>query len=179
MKTDDGWVIEFQHSYIKPEERRSREAFYQKLVWVVDGLRRETDGAQFRKAWEEGRPVVANSPWRRTLSDECRLLREWAGSPGPVFFDLGEEQPLALLLAGRSNGPVYIAPFPRAQFIEIHRRTATQNFDSFVKVVKELPEMVAKYESHRRAQESMPVPLRPLQGFARYPAHRSRNRRRL
>ena len=27
VKTGDGWVIEFQHSYIKPEERRSREAF--------------------------------------------------------------------------------------------------------------------------------------------------------
>ena len=151
VKTNHGWVIEFQHSYIKPEERRSREAFYQKLVWVVDGLRRKTDGAQFRRAWEEGRPVVANSPWRRTLSSECRLLREWSGSPGPVLFDFSEEQILAWFLARRSNGLVYIAPFPRAQFIEVHRGTATQDFDSFVKLVKELPELVTKYESHRYA----------------------------
>lgn len=33
VKTDTGWVIEFQHSYIKPEERRSRDAFYKKIVW--------------------------------------------------------------------------------------------------------------------------------------------------
>ena len=36
VKTDQGWVIEFQHSLIKPEERRSRDAFYSKLVWLVD-----------------------------------------------------------------------------------------------------------------------------------------------
>ena len=41
VKTNQGWVIEFQHSYIKPEERRSRDDFYQKLVWVVDGTRRD------------------------------------------------------------------------------------------------------------------------------------------
>ena len=164
VKTDRGWVIEFQHSYIKPEERRSREAFYQKLVWVVNGLRRETDGAQFRKAWEEGRPVGANSSVLRAFSDECRLLREWAGSPAPVFFDFGEEQVLAWLLAGKSNGLVHIALYSRAEFIEIHRGTAMQDFDSFV---EELPELVAKYE------------LQPRQGFAQYPARRSRNRRRL
>ena len=41
VKTDQGWVIEFQRSYIKPEERRSREAFCGNMVWVVDGLRRK------------------------------------------------------------------------------------------------------------------------------------------
>jgi competence protein CoiA len=28
VRTERGWVIEFQHSRIKPEERRSRNAFY-------------------------------------------------------------------------------------------------------------------------------------------------------
>src|ERR1041385_5779332 len=37
VKTHDGWFIEFQPSPISPEERRSREAFYQSLIWVVDG----------------------------------------------------------------------------------------------------------------------------------------------
>ena len=147
VKTDGGWVIEFQHSHISQEERRSREAYYQKLVWVVDGLRRETDGAQFRKALERSNPVGSNSLVRLTFSDECRLLREWVESPAPVFLDFGEEQPLVWLLAGRSNGPVYIAPLPRAQFIGIHRGAALQDFDTFV---KELPELVARYESQIR-----------------------------
>ncbi len=133
VKTDDGWVIEFQHSYIKPEERRSREAFYHKLVWVVDGLRRQTDGAQFRKAWDEGRPVGGNS--------------------------------LGWLLAKSPDGPVYVAPFPRAMFVGIHRGTATQNFDSFV---EELPELVADYESHRRAQPLRHDPLQPRTSRRRF-----------
>jgi competence CoiA-like predicted nuclease len=33
VRTDRGWVIEFQHSHIKLEERRSRDTFYRKLVW--------------------------------------------------------------------------------------------------------------------------------------------------
>ena len=46
VKTDHDWVIEFQHSYLKADERRARDNFYQKLIWVVDGTRRETDRAQ-------------------------------------------------------------------------------------------------------------------------------------
>jgi competence protein CoiA len=35
VKTQNGWVIEFQHSFLKAEERRSRDGFYPKLIWVV------------------------------------------------------------------------------------------------------------------------------------------------
>jgi hypothetical protein len=104
VKTDHGWVIEFQHSPIKPEERRSREAFYPKLVWVVDGLRRKRDEAQFLKAWEKSEfaPIGPDLPVRRIRSDECARLEEWAGSPAPVFFDFGEEQVLWWLLPKKS-----------------------------------------------------------------------------
>src|SRR5687767_9065923 len=47
VKTDQGWAIEFQHSYLKPDERRSRDGFYQKLCWVVDGTRRLRDRMLF------------------------------------------------------------------------------------------------------------------------------------
>lgn len=36
IRTDKGFVIEFQHSSIKPEEKEAREAFYKNMVWVVD-----------------------------------------------------------------------------------------------------------------------------------------------
>ena len=161
VKTPDGWVIEFQHSYIKPEERRSRDAFYDKLIWVVDGLRRKRDRDQLLKAWEEGTPVGAKWPMRRAFSDDCRLLQEWSGSPGPVFFDFGEDQMLGWLLAKRPQGPVYVAPFPRAELIQIHRHTGTpmaRDFDSFV---GELSELVDNYESHLRTRASNRFPPRP------------------
>ena len=39
VKTDQGYAIEFQHSPIEIEERQSRENFYKKMVWIVDGTR--------------------------------------------------------------------------------------------------------------------------------------------
>ncbi|MBM4125708.1 MAG: hypothetical protein FJ246_12290, partial [Nitrospira sp.] len=84
VKTDQGWVVEFQRSYIKPEERRSRDDFYQKLVWMVDGTRRKRDREQFAKALNQGAPVGTNPPVRRVRSDECALLRDWACSHAPI-----------------------------------------------------------------------------------------------
>ncbi len=37
IKTDRGVIIELQHSSIKPGELRSREQFYDSMIWVVDG----------------------------------------------------------------------------------------------------------------------------------------------
>jgi competence protein CoiA len=156
VKTDAGWVIEFQHSHLKPEERRSREAFYKKLVWVVDGTRLKRDGAQFQKAWEEGTPLpTAHWPIRRVFSDKCRLLGEWSGSSALVLLDFGDALPLGWLVDKRPNGPVHVAPFGRAGFIELHRGTSTQDFDSFVKDLPELVATIATYES-RPAQVLMP-----------------------
>lgn len=176
VETGDGWAIEFQHSYIKPEERRSREAFYTKLVWVIDGLRRKRDKAQFLNAWKEGAPIGRNPRLRRVLPDQCVLLREWAESPAPVFFDLGADQDLGWLLPKKPGAPMYVTPFSRETFVAIHRGTATQMASDFHSFVEELRELVAKYESQRRAQPSMPFPLRPLQRPGR---RRIRTRRRL
>ena len=70
VKTSEGWVIEFQHSYLNPEERRSRNNFYKKLIWVVDGTRRKTDAKQFQKIFDEGEftqrgPLVRDIHLRR------------------------------------------------------------------------------------------------------------------
>lgn len=151
VKTDRGWVIEFQHSYIKPEERRSRDFFYPKLVWVVNGVRRKRDRAQFLNAWERGIPVGSNSVVKRAFSDECVLLREWAGSHAPIFFDFGEEQALWWLLKGNSDGSAYVVRFSRSSFIEIHRGGAIQSTHDFDEFVKDLSKLVADYESNLRA----------------------------
>jgi len=121
VKTDHGWVIEFQHSAIKPEERRSRDAFYGKLVWVVDGLRRQRDKLRFVKAWEDGTRIGSRNDLKMLWRYDGALLREWADSQGPVFFDFGEEQTLWWLIATPNDVWVYVGQFPRALFIELHR----------------------------------------------------------
>jgi competence protein CoiA len=119
VKTDDGWVIEFQRSRITPDERHSRDAFYKKLIWVVDGTRSTRDTANFTKLLQAATPITGNPDIRRVRADECRLVQEWSGSPKLrlVFFDFGHEQPLWWLLAGRHDEPMYVGHWSRVDFI--------------------------------------------------------------
>lgn len=167
VKTDRGWVIEFQHSYLKPEERRSRDTFYPKLIWVVDGTRRKRDRAQLFNAWTDGVSIGANSLVRRVFSDNCALLREWTGSDAPIFFDFHEMQALWWLFAKSTDGSAYLAPYPRAKFIESHRGGKTEIAREFDQFVKDIPKLVGDYESHLRAQALKRAPTQPLQGFWR------------
>lgn len=161
VKTGAGWVLEFQHSHITPEEHRSREAFYPKLIWVVDGTRRKRDRAQLISAWKEGAPVVGKSVLRKAFSDDCRALREWASSNAPIFFDLGEKETLWYLLARISSGSTYVHPVLRAEFIEWHRSPGTELARQFDEFVTDIPKLIADYESRPRAQPLRWDPLQP------------------
>lgn len=130
VKTDQGWVIEFQHSPISPEERQSRNAFYPKLVWVVDGTKRKRDQPQFFKALDSGIPVSPNSSIRRVFLTDCKLMQEWISSYARVFFDFGGNE-LWWLLRGQANGMPYVTPLPRSEFIDVHRGAATHRFDDY------------------------------------------------
>ena len=153
VKTDDGWVIEFQHSNIKPEERRSREAFYPKLIWVVDGVRRKTDKARFQKALDESvAPFPEYAQLRKVRSHGGALLRDWAGSRAHVFFDFGDKQALWWLLPNTNDINAYVTRISRAQFIAAHRQTGTQSDYDFDSVGEELIGLVSDYESYCRAR---------------------------
>lgn len=150
VKTDHGWVIEFQYSYLKPEERRSRNAFYPKLVWVVNGTRRQRDRAQFLKSCEHGVPLRKDSPVRTAWVGESVLLREWGGgSQVPVFFDFGEEEALWWLLA-TSHDWAYVARFARSAFIATHVGGAAEMTHDFGEFVKDLTGLIVGYEKARR-----------------------------
>jgi len=111
--------------------------------------------------WKEGVPVGGNALVRKAFSDDCGLLREWAGSNAPIFFDLGEKERLWWLFAKNTNGSAYVAPYPRAEFIECHRSTATEEARQFDEFVNDIPQLIAEYESHRRAQPFRQDPLQP------------------
>lgn len=177
VKTDQGWVIEFQYSHINPEERRSRDVFYPKLVWVVNGTRRKRDADQFRNALNRGTPIGPNGPIRVPFADECAILREWVGSNAPVFIDFGVGPTLWWILKGVPDGPIYIAPFSRSQFVEIHRAGAAQTVrDTFEAFVKDISKLVSQYESHLMLKRSGPF---PAPGYQQYQSHASSRHRRL
>ncbi len=126
VKTESGWVLEFQHSYLSPEERRSRNTFYSKISWVVDGARRKADMSQFRKILEDSTTVSTNPLIKRVyFPEECRLLKEWRDRDALVFFDfqdaIGTEQPMLWFLFPEiSISEAFISPFLRINFIELH-----------------------------------------------------------
>ena len=163
VKTGNGFVLEFQHSYLPPEERGLRDAFYPKLVWVVDGTGKRHK-AQLIRAWNEGRPVGGNPLVRTAFSCDFGVLQKWAGSNAPVFFDLGETEQLLWLVRMGIKGFAYLHRLSREQFIEWHRSAVPHPLDEFVHLI--LPKLVAEYESSLQAQLSGWDPLRP-RGFRR------------
>jgi len=127
VKTSEDWVLEFQHSYIKPEEAYSRNVFYKKLVWVVNGTRRKTDMPQLSKVINDGtRFKYGNiNIYKVSFPEESRLLREWKDSGVPVFFDFQKpENPkqsgLWFLIPRVSKNRAYFIVFSRPEFIQLH-----------------------------------------------------------
>jgi competence protein CoiA len=149
IKTPDEWVIEFQHSFLKPEERRARTVFYGKLIWVVDGTRRKNDIPQFFKTLNMVRPFGGKANIRRVPSTECRLLQEWEDCHTPVFFDFGGDQ-LWWLLDSPSKGLVYVAPFSRVVLIHLHRDGEQQNIQLFDQFVSDIGKLCTENEVIQR-----------------------------
>jgi len=162
VKTKHGWIIEFQHSHINPEELRSRDVFYKRLIWVVDGTRRKKDAMQFLESWNSGMPVGQNGNIRRILPDACTLLREWSVSTSHVVLDFGEKAPLWWVFYKGSSKPMYLMTVSRAQFIGFHSGKTEEDASAFDGMLKELDMLVPQYEANLMRQRS----------YQPYPAYR-------
>jgi competence protein CoiA len=90
VMTEGGMVIEFQHSYLRREEREARESFYQKMVWVVNGRRLKLDRARFFKSLD----VAAFDPLTVLLHRKLGLK-----APGTVAGRVAEGEDLANAVA--------------------------------------------------------------------------------
>ncbi|MBY5846443.1 hypothetical protein GR204_27690 [Rhizobium leguminosarum] len=90
VMTASGTVLEFQHSAISPQERGSREAFYDPMIWIVDGNRLKRDLSSFRDALIDA-PSVETEARAWLLSDRaCAIIERWRGGHRPVFLDFGD-----------------------------------------------------------------------------------------
>ncbi|EKE08765.1 MAG: competence protein-like protein [uncultured bacterium] len=126
VKTDQGFVIEFQHSHLDPQERAAREAFYQNMVWVVDGTRLKRDYPRFL----EGRKNFT-SGYKKGFSlvhfpEECFPVA-WINSSMMVIFDFqgtlpndpqdGMRNTLWGLFPGRAKGRAVLMGISRQDFV--------------------------------------------------------------
>lgn len=155
VKTDQDWVIEFQHSYIKPEERRSRESFYENMVWVVNGLRRKNDLKQFMEAVKGGIQITQEPLLIVKVHPlDCRFLEEWSTSRVSAFFDFGDEiQPHGLwsLVPMSLDHTAYLILVGKEDFIGSHRKGGF-NLQSLFDQLKTYEQERVRYASQRMPQ---------------------------
>lgn len=164
VKTDQGWVLEFQHSFLKPEERRARNTFYEKLVWIVDGTRCIRDKKQFLKILNEPNVLFINQQpiypqMRKVYLGDCALLNTWSNIHAPVFFDFAEAI-LWCLLPTTPNMWGYIVAFPRHEFIELNKKgeDQTKNFEACLNNLNTLQQLIQQQERRDFQAPSLHIP---------------------
>jgi len=135
VKTNDDWCIEFQHSSLNPEECRARNAFYRKLVWVVDGTRRKRDKLNFHRILDEF-AIRSDDPRFKAImeQDDCKLIKEWHENKAFVFLDFQDEDkagnPIIWFLFPKiAENEVNLLPVLRDYFVELHKNN---RFDELV-----------------------------------------------
>jgi len=117
VKTPKGMVVEFQHSYIKPDEARKRTDFHQPMFWVVDGTRRKLDRKQFQTALSDGvRHLTKDGLVHQVWIYDSRLLKEWVHVGVIVAFDFGEDT--VWVLRRIKNDWVYGFEYPKPKLVE-------------------------------------------------------------
>jgi hypothetical protein len=159
VKTDFGWVIEFQHSFLKPGERTARNNFYKRVVWVVDGKRLVRDEKNFASTYDAG--ISVGNAKKISITD-CSLLMAWSGTNVPVFFDFGQHVLWMLMPIISDESTGYLFPITKSDFLEIFKEGQSQkaqifwNFlSSFINFAKNPPKQVIystgiQFMSHRR-----------------------------
>jgi len=120
--TDKGLVVEFQHSYLKPDEQEARERFYKNMVWVVDGSRLKRDFDRFCRGKEKFERVV-QGVFHCRYPEEC-FHKVWLEKPIAVFFDfegantsVGAEKLVWCLLPGRIQGKAIVWALKQSDFV--------------------------------------------------------------
>lgn len=147
VKTTRDFILEFQHSFLNSSERHSRNKFYgEKLVWIVDGLKRQRDKSQFDLFLKNAFPLHQDSPILKLhpFLNECRILEEWSECNVPVIFDFGSELPLSCLLPKSSKGHYYMLEYSRQNFIALH--TESLNGYTFADFIDHLVKTIIAYE---------------------------------
>jgi hypothetical protein len=185
VKTESGVVLEFQHSRLHQDERESRENFYRKMIWVVDGVRLKRDRRQFFACLKA--LAVVKGELRELLRKEGALLRDWGASRVPVYFDFGDSEPedglhfdaptLWRLNPCGPNGKAYLSAVPKTLFVHAHL-----NGEPFEEMASTAVERAAARYVMQQSPLSQPQTgfqqYRPqrLTGFHQWLARRERKR---
>ena len=161
IKTPDGWIIEFQHSRIEIDERKSRDNFYEKLIWGVDGKRRIGDQKKFFKVLGNisGRWIAHDKhPEIQTTLPEGSLLLDWLGCDSHVFFDFGQDE-LWWLLPKSQSDCAYLLPIPCSKFHNLLQCQGDIKQKGFGEFIKKYASVSTESASAERAPDYLRLPI--------------------
>lgn len=127
IRTTHGLVIEFQSSFLNPEESRKREDFYKRMVWVVDGTKKKRDFDRFKNRIGQFKLTNKRGMYLVDNPENCFPDR-WLDSKVTVIFDFkGIEEGLhardirnnlyALMPGTSPDGRALLICISRAKFI--------------------------------------------------------------
>lgn len=138
VKTDKGWVLEFQYSAINSSERKIRSEFYGKIVWIVNGVRRKRDLEQFFKALKVVKKLEDKFISRvcDVASDKSALIRDWVNDSVPVIFDFPEMPSIWCLLPRKGEGQGVVLEISRQEFIRMHQVNNNSSLDGFADFIQ-------------------------------------------
>ncbi len=140
VKTEDGLVIEFQHSPISAEERNEREAHYTKnnhMIWVVDGNCRKYRFSRLLKNLHNFNQIRGfEIPTFEIANTQDVFPRDWMGGLVPIVFDykVYSDEPideqerivrnaLFVLYPQQINGMSYALHLPHDIFVNLAKRS--------------------------------------------------------
>jgi hypothetical protein len=173
IQTEDGGTIEFQHSLIKPEERISREEFYENLVWVVDGKLRPTYEERFLKSLEYAPLPIPNFPVARLIDVEGRLLDQWAGRPAHVLIDFGIGKLLWWLIPKQGIRGQWITRVSREQFVQALGPVCERGESDYGRTANSYMDVIREFEAMEvRANAARARHFHPLRPVYRRPRRR-------
>ncbi|RWG23632.1 MAG: competence protein [Mesorhizobium sp.] len=177
VSTENGLVIEFQHSHLPSKERAAREAFHRNMVWVVDGTRLKRDHPRFLQGQRLCRPTSLKGLFITCSPEEC-FPAAWLNCTMPVFFDfegMGTSDEISgtirsrlwCLLPGRAEGQAIVAALSRRAFIHAAREKAQ------IIPGRAIVEMIAARLKRERAVAELSARRR----FYAHPPHQKRSSR--
>lgn len=126
VRAEDKCVIEFQYSPIDPSEQKSREIFYERMVWIVNGVRRKSDYKRFAKGLDNLLRTKQQGIFI-TRFPEKLFPRSWLNRSVPAFFDFDgaiDANPEIThgcvwgLLPGKQQGMSVVLCVSKDQFVE-------------------------------------------------------------
>lgn len=147
-------MIEFQYSFLKPEEQKSRNNFYEKLIWVINGKRLKGDEKKLAVGLARG--VNFDGFYRIPISN-CFSLSDWSDKHTLVFFDFGEsvthleKSDLWLILPKHSDSVVYVKRFSKIDFFDFFLHESSEKAKNFEHLLENWPILAQRYDQQFEA----------------------------